>query len=82
MAKWSWIAADRHIEWEYDQANIPQDERLRPAISFTTEAEKTDLGDYPHIDNVLVRLAILRLEEGTEARVELVFEMAPFIEQV
>jgi hypothetical protein len=81
MAHWSWLAADSHIEWEYERVGVPEAERMRPAINFTVDAERADLGDYPYAQDVLGRLAILSEVDGTEARTELVFEMAPYIEQ-
>lgn len=80
MARWSWRAADRHIEHVYDQEGVPAEERLRPAIDFEVEAEPANLGDYPHRENLLGRLATLGEEAGTDARTELVFELAPHIE--
>jgi hypothetical protein len=79
MAHWSWVAADRHIEWEYAQAGIPQADRMRPAIDFEVDPEEANLGDYPYASDVLGRLSVLAEVDGTEARTELVFEMAPHI---
>ena len=78
MAHQSWIEADAHISWEYDQAGT--EDRL-PAVlgGDNNPGQSAHLAGYEYEGEVLSRVQDLAAESGTNSRWPAIYEMGRVI---